>query len=473
MLQSDYGLTEIDPSDAGLGDLKWAVQQVLVGNKAGGKDFSWSKFKSEYLQSNKELLAAFQAKQDDAKAMDLIKYNELRSAVTRIDSGLSGITQYSNYKGLTEEERYAKLYPDPNFGGLRSTQEMLNRAGVNDVKIDTYDSFLKAKETLEGLKKSLIGVTDLKADLDGLNGKLATTKSALSTIPKVDIAGFTSANVGTMKATSIQDYLAQLPTATGVGVDSAKAASNVAMSATKTIGASPVLSVAGNVSQSGAKDIIVRLDALSTQWVKYWDNGAKLELERHIKGIEDLSKWQDLELKWRDQNKEWSQAEANQELTWRTEDLAGDALWKEELRLNRASDIERETLFHGEVVSAIHSIPAPAPANNESFDVGTAYVEKDMPANVHKGEIIIDPQSANVLRKYGIRMQTGEGNGQANNQRIEELLTALLTEIRMSNQNGELRDARIVEAVNNMENTVAAPVVAALRKGQQPTLIRK
>jgi hypothetical protein len=318
-----------------------------------------------------------------------------------------------------------------------------------------------------------MGVTDLKADLDGLNGKLATTKSALSTIPKVDIAGFTSANVGTMKATSIQDYLAQLPTATGVGVDSAKAASNVAMSATKTIGASPVLSVAGNVSQSGAKDIIVRLDALSTQWVKYWDNGAKLELERHIKGIEDLSKWQDLELKWRDQNKEWSQAEANQELTWRTEDLAGDALWKEELRLNRASDIERETLFHGEVVSAIHSIPAPAPANNESFDVGTAYVEKDMPANVHKGEIIIDPQSANVLRKYGIRMQTGEGNGQANNQRIEELLTALLTEIRMSNQNGELRDARIVEAVNNMENTVAAPVVAALRKGQQPTLIRK
>lgn len=43
------------------------------------------------------------------------------------------------------------------------------------------------------------------------------------------------------------------------------------------------------------------------------------------------------------------------------------------------------------------------------FAIGTSYVPEDMTANIHKGEIIIDPASSNVLRKYGINVQ-GQGN---------------------------------------------------------------
>jgi hypothetical protein len=39
-----------------------------------------------------------------------------------------------------------------------------------------------------------------------------------------------------------------------------------------------------------------------------------------------------------------------------------------------------------------------------SYDTGTPYVPHDMTANIHEGEIIIDPQSSNVLRKYGINV---------------------------------------------------------------------
>jgi hypothetical protein len=37
-----------------------------------------------------------------------------------------------------------------------------------------------------------------------------------------------------------------------------------------------------------------------------------------------------------------------------------------------------------------------------SYDVGTPYVSGDQVAQIHDGEMVIDPQSANVLRKYGI-----------------------------------------------------------------------
>jgi hypothetical protein len=37
-----------------------------------------------------------------------------------------------------------------------------------------------------------------------------------------------------------------------------------------------------------------------------------------------------------------------------------------------------------------------------SFAVGSSYLPNDMLANVHKGEMIIDPKSSEVLRKYGI-----------------------------------------------------------------------
>lgn len=42
-----------------------------------------------------------------------------------------------------------------------------------------------------------------------------------------------------------------------------------------------------------------------------------------------------------------------------------------------------------------------------SYDVGTSYVPHDMLANIHRGEIIIDPRSSDILRRYGIGVQGG------------------------------------------------------------------
>lgn len=40
-----------------------------------------------------------------------------------------------------------------------------------------------------------------------------------------------------------------------------------------------------------------------------------------------------------------------------------------------------------------------------SYAVGTSYVPQDMTANIHRGEIIIDPRSSDILRRYGIGVQ--------------------------------------------------------------------
>lgn len=47
-----------------------------------------------------------------------------------------------------------------------------------------------------------------------------------------------------------------------------------------------------------------------------------------------------------------------------------------------------------------------------SFDVGTARVPRDMLARIHRDEIIVDPQSANVLRRYGIEVRGGASDPQ-------------------------------------------------------------
>ena len=47
-----------------------------------------------------------------------------------------------------------------------------------------------------------------------------------------------------------------------------------------------------------------------------------------------------------------------------------------------------------------------------SYDVGTPYVPYDMLANVHKGEIIVNPQDSDILRRTGIRIQAQGGMSQ-------------------------------------------------------------
>jgi len=49
------------------------------------------------------------------------------------------------------------------------------------------------------------------------------------------------------------------------------------------------------------------------------------------------------------------------------------------------------------------------PANNlNSFAVGSPFIPRDQVANIHRGEIIIDSQSASILRNYGIPTNSGD-----------------------------------------------------------------
>jgi hypothetical protein len=61
-----------------------------------------------------------------------------------------------------------------------------------------------------------------------------------------------------------------------------------------------------------------------------------------------------------------------------------------------------------------------------SYDVGTEYVQNDQIANIHKGEIIVDPKSSEILRKYGIKVEPikvkNDDENINKNDRIENLL---------------------------------------------------
>ena len=60
-----------------------------------------------------------------------------------------------------------------------------------------------------------------------------------------------------------------------------------------------------------------------------------------------------------------------------------------------------------------------------SYEVGTSYVAENQVAEIHKGEIIVDPKSSEVLRKYGIKVEPMKVNQPGDNlnlNKVENLL---------------------------------------------------
>jgi hypothetical protein len=63
----------------------------------------------------------------------------------------------------------------------------------------------------------------------------------------------------------------------------------------------------------------------------------------------------------------------------------------------------------------------------DSFAVGSPYIPRNMTANIHEGEMIIDRQSSNILRQYGIPTSGSADNKEvvvelkAANRRLEQM----------------------------------------------------
>lgn len=92
-----------------------------------------------------------------------------------------------------------------------------------------------------------------------------------------------------------------------------------------------------------------------------------------------------------------------------------------------------------------------------SFDVGTPYVSHDQMANIHKGEIIIDPRSSSVLRQYGIEVRaTDSGESVSELRALREQVAALTQSL------NQLRAERSVDSRDQIRATKQAG--RALRK---------
>lgn len=60
-----------------------------------------------------------------------------------------------------------------------------------------------------------------------------------------------------------------------------------------------------------------------------------------------------------------------------------------------------------------------------SFAVGTSRVDKDMTANIHEGEMIVDRASADALRRYGVNTNTSSGNNKGVEERLDKVVAVL------------------------------------------------
>lgn len=88
-----------------------------------------------------------------------------------------------------------------------------------------------------------------------------------------------------------------------------------------------------------------------------------------------------------------------------------------------------------------------------SFDTGTPYVSRDMTANIHEGEIIMDRASANALRKYGIPVSGSADNKETIAELKEQnrLLRSLLIEQKASVRVQQSGFSQVIENTNNKQ----------------------
>ena len=103
--------------------------------------------------------------------------------------------------------------------------------------------------------------------------------------------------------------------------------------------------------------------------------------------------------------------------------------------LGRDADTSGATYWQSQLSSGMSTadITAAMMASDEyrashSYAVGSAYIPYDQVANIHQGEMIIDKQSADIMRRYGI-----QANGSADNSELIAEVRALRQELRAAN----------------------------------------
>lgn len=132
-----------------------------------------------------------------------------------------------------------------------------------------------------------------------------------------------------------------------------------------------------------------------------------------------------------------------------------------------ARDLGRITSAANDAARAVGSIPsgpssrsfggggAPVSSGNHpGLAVGTPFVPRDMLAQIHAREMVIDPQSSDALRKYGIRVQGGGADPET-----KALLRGILDEL------GNLRVHAVID--DGSRAALAAEIVEPITSGQR------